>query len=164
MPYWKLYYHAVWATKDRLPMLTPEVEPVIFDFLRRKASGLGAIVFALNGTLDHVHLVAAIPPKIAVAKFIGQIKAVASTKFNKSGLRPEPFFWQDEYGVFSFDAKRLPNFVGYVERQKEHHAQAALIPALERADAEGGWPLREPSPTYTEADAGWRREMEIEYA
>ena len=107
MPYWQLFYHIVWSTKNRELLLTPDVEPVIYDFLRRKAIGLEAVVFALNGTLDHIHLVAAIPPKIAVAKFIGQIKAVASTKFNKSG-RNEVFFWQEEYGVFSFDSKRLP--------------------------------------------------------
>ena len=40
-------------------------------------------------------MVAAIPPKIAVATFIGQVKAVASTKFNKSGLCADPFFWQE---------------------------------------------------------------------
>jgi hypothetical protein len=76
-------------------------------------------------------MVVAIPPKIAVAKFIGQIKAVASTKFNKSGISEVSFFWQEEYGVFSFDGKRLPNYSAYVGRQKEHHAQGTIIPVLE---------------------------------
>ena len=134
MPYWQLFYHIVWTTKNRLPLLTPEVEPVIYGFLRSKAIGLGATLFALNGVADHVHMVAAIPPRIAVAKFIGQVKAVASTKFNKSGLSGDSFFWQEEYGVFSFDGKRLPNFIAYVERQKEHHAQKTAIPVLERSD------------------------------
>ena len=26
--------------------------------------------------------------------------------------------WQDKYGAFSFDAKRLPNYIAYAERQK----------------------------------------------
>ena len=112
MPYWQLFYHIVWSTKDRLPLLTPEVESVIYGFLRSKAVGLGATLFALNGVADHVHMVAAVPPKIAVAKFIGQVKAVASTRFNKSGQSNTPFFWQEEYGVFSFDGKRLPNYMG----------------------------------------------------
>ena len=85
------------------------MEPVIHGFLRSKAIGLGATVFALNGVEDHVHLVAAIPPQIAVAKFIGQVKAIASTRFNTAGLSDRHFFWQAEYGAFSFDGKRLPN-------------------------------------------------------
>ena len=29
MPFCKLYYHLVWATKGRLPLLSPDVEPVV---------------------------------------------------------------------------------------------------------------------------------------
>ena len=132
MPYCKLFYHMVWATKSREPLLTPEVEPLVHDFLRSKASGLGAVVYALNGIPDHVHLVVSLPPTIAVATFIGQVKAVASTKINKSHVTPQPFSWQDEYGAFSFEAQRLRHYVDYVSRQKEHHAERTLIPALER--------------------------------
>ena len=112
MPYWQLFYHIIWSTKKRLPLVTTDIELVIHSFVRDKAVSLGATVFALNGADDHVHLVAAIPPKIAVSKFIGQVKAVASTKFNKSKFsKTTPLFWQEEYGVFSFDSKRLPNFI-----------------------------------------------------
>ena len=75
MAYWQLFYHIIWSTKYREPLLTPKVESVIHDFLRSKAIGLGATVFALDGMVDHVHMVASIPPKIAVAKFVGQVKA-----------------------------------------------------------------------------------------
>ena len=160
MPYWQLFYHIVWSTKNREPLLTPEVEPIIYGFLRSKAIGLGATVFALNGIEDHVHMVASIPPKIAVSKFIGQVKAVASTKFNKSGFSDQPFFWQDEYGAFSFDGKRLPNYIAYVERQKEHHAQGTTIPILERARGRGPQIIREPAIAYAAEDVAWRSELE----
>ena len=160
MPYWQLFYHIVWSTKDRLPLLTPDVETVIFNLLRNKAIGLDAIVFALNGVVDHVHMVVAIPPKIAVAKFIGQIKAVASTKFNKSGVSEVSFFWQEEYGVFSFDGKRLPNYIAYVERQKEHHVQGTIIPILERTDDMAVRFAQEAAVPYVAEDEVWRRELE----
>ncbi len=132
MPYWQLYYHIVWGTKNRESLLTQQVEPYIHEYLRDKALNLEATVYALNGYLDHVHMVVSIPPKISVAKFIGQVKAVASVRFNQSGAQSSPFYWQEEYGVFSFDRKRLPNFIGYVERQKEHHLGGTIIPILER--------------------------------
>lgn len=132
MPYWQLFYHFVWSTKNRQPLLTLEVEPTIYALLRNKALDLEASVFALNGYLDHVHMVVSVPPKIAVSKFIGQVKAVASVRFNQSGHPSAPFYWQEEYGVFSFDRKRLPYFVTYVEQQKEHHKSRQLIPVLEK--------------------------------
>ena len=164
MPYCQLFYHIVWSTKGREPRLTAEVEPVIHGYLRSKAIGLGATVFALNGVADHVHLVVTIPPKIAVSRFIGQVKAVASTKFNKSKFKQQPFFWQEEYGAFSFDAKRLPNYIAYVERQKEHHAQGTIIRILERSDESVPKIVREPVVFYNYEDAEWRCELEALWA
>ncbi len=159
MPYWQLFYHIVWATKNRLPLITPELEPTVYDFLRTKAIGLGATVFALNGIADHVHLVASVPPKIAVAQFVGQIKAVTATKFNKSFTKSVPLYWQEQYGVFSFDSKRLPNFAAYVENQKQHHAAKTMIPILERCDDADVQLLHESSNSYgTDYDA-WLQDM-----
>ncbi len=160
MPYCQLFYHFVWSTKIRLPLLTPEVEPVIHKYLRNKSIDLEAVVFALNGTKDHVHLVVSVPPKISLSKFIGQVKGVASAKFNQEGLGQTPFFWQEEYGVFSFDAKRLPNYIAYVERQKEHHAQGTTIPVLERTTDMSVKLIRETPSIYQLEDETWRQELE----
>jgi putative transposase len=140
MPYWQLFYHAIWSTRYREPLISPEVEPVVHGLLRGKAVGLGAEVFALNGMEDHVHLVVAIPPKLAVASFIGKVKTATSTRFNKAGHLDRPFFWQEEYAILSFDAKRLPRYVAYVRNQKTHHARSEVIPLLERT----GEPRRNP--------------------
>ncbi len=160
MPYWELFYHIVWSTKNRLPLLTPDIEQAVYGFLRAKAVGLHANVFALNGVADHVHLVASIPPGIALAKFIGQVKAVAATRINKSGLSATPLYWQEEYSVFSFDRKRLPNFIAYVERQKSHHGQRTTIPVLERTESADFMLVEEPASIYAVEDDAWRREME----
>lgn len=52
MPYWRHFYHIVWGTKQRLPLITPKVEAIIFPGIVEKATGSGAIVYALNGTTD----------------------------------------------------------------------------------------------------------------
>lgn len=160
MPYWQLFYHFIWATKRREPLMTPAVAPEIYGFLRSKAIGLGATVFAVNGVADHVHMVVAIPPRLAVATFIGQVKGVASAKVNKVGLIGTPFYWQEEYGVFSFDAKRLPHFIAYVERQQQHHAEHTAINVLERTEDQEGQIIRESSLPYALDDSTWRQELE----
>ena len=132
LPYWQLFYHAVWATRTRERLLGPEVEAFAHGLIRDKAEALGAVVHALNGMEDHVHLVISIPPKIAPAFFVGQVKGASSTRLNQSRRLDRPFFWQDEYSVFSLDAKRLPYHVAYVDQQKAHHARSTVIPALEK--------------------------------
>jgi len=49
MPYCQLFYHMVWATKGRLPLITPEIEADIDKLLAAKAKELGGRVYALNG-------------------------------------------------------------------------------------------------------------------
>jgi REP element-mobilizing transposase RayT len=161
MPFWQLFYHVVWTTKNREPVIDNEVEPIIYEYLRTKAIGLGAKVFALDGWFDHVHMIAAVPPKIALSEFIGKIKGVATAKFNQSGHPKAPIYWQTEYAIFSFDKKRLPNYVQYVERQKQHHQEDTIIPILERTQGKGIKIIREPSLAYGALDdAAWRREFE----
>lgn len=161
MSYWQLFYHLVWATKNREPFLTPAVETQVYGSLTSKAVGLRGIVYALGGTVDHVHMVVSIPPTVAVARFVGQVKGVASAHLNKSGLSPVHFAWQDGYGAFSFDAKRLPNFVAYAQRQKEHHTAGTLIPLLERLTAEDVGPrlMGEAKATYAIESETWRRDL-----
>ncbi len=157
MPYTQLFYHLVWATKARQPKLTEEVEPILHSLVRNKAIALGGSVFALGGVADHVHLVASIPPAISVAKFVGQVKGASSSIFNKSGFTRARFFWQDEYGAFSFDRKRLANFVAYAENQKQHHDRQTTIPILERPAKPDE--IREPEAIYALEDEIWRQEL-----
>ena len=161
MPYYQLYYHLVWATRRREATVTAAAEPVVLDAIRWKAVELGGAVFALNGTADHVHLVAGIPPRVPVASFVSQVKAAAATKFNKRSPE-EPLHWAEEYGAMTFDGKRLPYLIAYVVMQKEHHAAGTLIPVLERTEeaAAGGGVVREPMVGYDESgEAVWWKEM-----
>ena len=160
MPYYRLFYHIVWATKKREPLLTPDIEPVIYNFLRTKAIGLGGTVYAINGEKEHVHMAASIPPRIAISTFVGQVKGATSAKFNQQYANHPMFYWQDEYSVFSFGGKQLPFVVNYIERQKEHHAKQTTIPALKRVSGEGERPLiQEPQSSYLVGLDEWHKEM-----
>ena len=161
MPYCQLYYHLVWTTRNRAPLLTPMAEPAILDFLRWRAVGLGAAVFALSGATDHVHLVAALPPRIAVAAFITQVQNSAASRFNRRSPE-EPLAWAESYGALTFDGKRLPYVIAYVERQKEHHAAGTIIPVLERTEERAAAPglVREVAVGYDErGERAWWEEM-----
>jgi len=81
-----------------------------------------------------MHLGVSIPPKIAPAKFIGDVKRNSSHYVNHV-IKPDfEFYWQDEYGALSFGEKNLSAVVRYIHNQKQHHADGTLIPAMERMD------------------------------
>lgn len=133
MSYTQLYYHLVWRVRNGEPLLTAAAEPPILDYLRWRAVGLGGAVFALEGAADHIHLVAAIPPRVSVHSFLSQVQNSAANRFNRRA--PEtPLAWAETYGALTFDGKRLPYVIAYVEAQKAHHAAGTTIPVLERVD------------------------------
>jgi putative transposase len=131
MPYWKLYYHLVWATKNRLPLIDSALEPGLYKAIAAKAKDMGGFVHAIGGIDDHVHLAVSIPPKIAPAKFIGDVKG-NSSHFVNHVIKPDfEFYWQDEYGVLSFGERNLASVVHYIHSQKQHHTDGTLITAME---------------------------------
>jgi REP element-mobilizing transposase RayT len=134
MPYWKLYYHFIWGTKNRLPLIDAEFEPELYRAIAAKVKYMDGFVHAVGGTEEHMHLAVSVPPKVAPAKFIGDVKG-NSSHFVNHVVQPDfEFYWQDEYGVLSFGEKNLYAIVKYIHHQKQHHADGTLITAMERMD------------------------------
>jgi putative transposase len=50
MPYWKLYYHFIWGTKHRLPIIDAGFETELYRVIVAKAKELGSFVHAIGGT------------------------------------------------------------------------------------------------------------------
>jgi len=134
MPYWKLYYHFVWSTKGRLPLILPAFEADLHRVIAAKIIKMGGSIQAIGGIEDHVHLAVSIPPKLALARFVGEVKGNSSHFINQV-LKPDfEFYWQDEYGVLSLGEKSLPAVVRYIHNQKQHHTNGTLIAAMEQSD------------------------------
>ena len=132
MPYWRLFYHFVWGTKNKEQLIEPEWENSFHNVIAAKASDLGAFVHAVGGMEDHIHLVVSVPPKIALSTFIGQVKGNSSHFVNHESGLDTHFSWQAEYGVVSFGGKMLDMVVRYAHDQRKHHAEETTIAMLER--------------------------------
>ena len=131
MPYWRLFYHFVWGTKNGEPLIESAWENSLHNVIAAKASELEATVYAVGGTDNHIHLVASVPPKVALSAFIGQVKGNSSHWVNHDLNPGYQFAWQSEYGVVSFGGKQLDTVVRYAKHQREHHTEGKAIPMLE---------------------------------
>lgn len=114
MPYTRLFYHLIWATKNRQPLITPVTETALFRYLEQKARELECELFATNGWEDHIHLVLEIPAKFSVAEVIQRLKGASSHEF------PD-LYWQRGYGALTISEHNLTVVIDYVRQQKERH-------------------------------------------
>jgi putative transposase len=132
MSFWRCYYHLVWTTKNREPLITASVESILFPLIRAKGLEVGGEVLAVNGVADHVHVAATIPPKMAVARWMKIVKGASSYEINsRFPNTPAPFRWQQGYGVLTFGLKNLDMVLAYITHQKDHHANGQLQRYLE---------------------------------
>jgi putative transposase len=143
MSYWRLFYHATWSTKGRLPLIEPTWEVNLHNVMAAKATALRARVYAVGGIEEHVHLVVSVPPSIALSKFVGQIKGNSSHFVNHELDLDYHFAWQGEYGIVSFGQKQLDKVVRYVKNQRQHHEDDTVIPFLEKCQEPGMKPWDE---------------------
>ena len=135
MAYWECYYHIVWATKQRTALIDAQIEPLIYAKLREKSLYCEAPVLGIGGIENHIHVAVCIPPKMAVAEWVRNVKGYITREVN--GLFPDReqlFHWQSSYGVLTFGQKQTEYVLNYIDRQKQHHAENHLQARLERTD------------------------------
>jgi putative transposase len=136
MTYWRLFYHVVWATHDREPLIHPGLSQDLWRVIVGKATEQGALVYAVGGIEDHVHVVASVPPRLALSDFVAQLKGNSSHFVNHVMPLEQPFAWRTEYGIVSFDGKQLDRVVTYISNQPQHHLNGTTIPIFENVAAE----------------------------
>ena len=159
MSFWRTYFHLVWSTKNREPIINEQVERVLFSYLNSKAAEIGVQVYAINGWTDHIHMVVSIPPKLALAYVVKRLKGSRSHYLNTLELLSEPFVWQRGYGVFTLGESQLALAISYVDNQKEHHRRQTTNAWLERtAEAD------EPPPDSKQVDVQMLKEGSAGYA
>jgi REP element-mobilizing transposase RayT len=125
-PYTQLYLHLVWATWDRLPLITEEIEPRLYAAIAAKCRELKCVPLAIGGTEDHVHLLVRLHTTVAVARLAQGVKGSSSHLVTHEIMPGEFFKWQGAYGAFTLRKEDVPAVEKYIERQKEHHAAGDL--------------------------------------
>jgi REP element-mobilizing transposase RayT len=126
-----LFVHFVWATWDRMPLLTGETERRIYHSIQATCVELSAEAIALGGVEDHVHLLVRLPVTLAPALSVKQVKG-SSAHLATHMIAPDRFFkWQGSYAAFSISSNDLDRLCAYIAHQKEHHRRGTLIPEWE---------------------------------
>jgi len=134
MAFWKCYYHIVWATKYRVPMIKMAYKSIIYAELHRIAREKEIQIHAVNAVSDHLHIAVSIPPKMAVTDAISHFKGATSRIISREFDPDEPLSWQKSYGVLTFGQKVLPFVLEYIQNQEQHHSENTTQEYLERID------------------------------
>jgi putative transposase len=117
-------FHLVWIPKDRKRVLKGDLK----DFLAKRLNAIEEFhpeveVEQVSIQVDHVHLVAVIPPKYAVSAIVGKIKANTSREIRQRFPSVKTVYWRNEFwsvGFFSstvgIDEAVIKRYVEFQEK------------------------------------------------
>jgi putative transposase len=126
MSYTRIWFHVVWTTKRRRPLLSPSLRPKIFTHIRDHAHEKGIHLDVINGYCEHVHCLVALQPDQTISDVVQILKGESSFWINRNKLMSMMFAWQDKYFAVSVGESYVERVRSYIRNQEEHHRKKSF--------------------------------------
>jgi REP element-mobilizing transposase RayT len=134
--YTNLLYHIVFSTKDRIPLITGNLQEELYNYIGGIIRAEGGVQLEIGGMNDHVHILGKFKPAISVSEMLNKIKSNSSKWANDHKMKLRKFGWQEGYAAFSVSESQVPLVREYIRNQDEHHRkqtyQEEFLALLER--------------------------------
>ena len=117
----KVYLHIIFSTKDRLPLITSQIESELYKYMSGILRNLDCLAIKIGGTSDHLHILNSLSRTITQSSMLGILKKDSSKWLKTKGVGFRNFHWQNGYGIFSISESKLNSTKKYIENQPEHH-------------------------------------------
>jgi REP element-mobilizing transposase RayT len=119
--YTQNFYHAVFSTKHRRELISPELESRLYPFLGGIIRDLRCTPIIINGMPDHVHVLTRYRNDLSHSDLLRNIKSRSSAWIHETFPDLRHFAWQDGYGGFTVSKSVAAEVEAYIREQKEHH-------------------------------------------
>jgi REP element-mobilizing transposase RayT len=126
MSYVSSYFHCVFSTRERRPLIIPALSQRLWPFLGGIARQNKMKAIAIGGVQDHVHILLSLPSTMPVAKAMQLIKGGSSKWIHETFPKQQPFGWQEKYGAFSVSFSQLDKITQYITDQEGHHGKMSF--------------------------------------
>ena len=132
---WHCQYHIVWVPKYRYRVLDGKIASEVENCIRAFSEQKECEIVELNVQIDHVHLLAMVPPKISISDYVGMIKGRTAIRvFNRfKKLKSKPYwgnsFWSRGYCVdtVGLDSDMIRKYVKHQQQKEERSEQKGLF-------------------------------------
>ena len=118
--------HVIFGTKDRQPMITPDIRARLFAYMAGIAQELGATALIVNGADDHAHGLFGLPTTVSIADLLRVLKTNSSRWVHEQFPSHRNFAWQFGYGAFSVSQSNVDDVRAYIANQEEHHRHVSF--------------------------------------
>ena len=124
---WHCQYHLIFVPKYRFKILEGKIAIKVENCIRAFSEQKGVKIIELNVHIDHVHLLAMIPPKIRVSDYVGIIKGRTAIRiFNQFKDLKEKKYWGNHFWTRGYcvdtvglDEEMIRKYIKYQDDKDE---------------------------------------------
>ena len=113
--YNKIWIHAIWSTKGRIPLISSSIEQKVYPFISEQLREKGCPARLINGMPDHIHCIFLLNSQKSISELIKQIKGSSSHWINQNNLISEKFAWQTGYASYSVSESVVEKVYQYIK-------------------------------------------------
>ena len=119
----RLYYHVIWATRGRLPLLNVELAAFLCRYLRNIARQERAHVLEIGMVTTHLHLLVRTDPQTNLSRLVQRFKGGSAHQANveRLGHGVEGLRWAKGYTLETVSPRVLDAVRQYLRTQHERH-------------------------------------------
>ena len=117
----QLNYHIVFGTKYRRGTITDDVRERLYEYVGGTIRAIKGHLAEIGGVADHVHMLARLPPTLALSDVVRDMKANSSKWLSETSPAHRSFEWQKGYSAFTVSYSQIDVVRQYIQSQQEHH-------------------------------------------
>jgi len=131
----RAYYHIVWTTRNRLPLIDAARAAFLTEFLPRLAGHERAQVLHIGMVSTHVHILLRAHPTCSVPRLVMRWKSLSAllTRRQQIGDDERALRWAGGYSVTTVSPGHLELVRRYLDDQPNHHPHEAIAPDTDPA-------------------------------
>lgn len=124
----RLYYHLVWTTRDRAPLIDAGLAAFLVGFLRATATRERAELLEIGIVSTHVHVLLSAHQTTNLSRLVQLLKGASSNIARKEGHSNtgKDLRWAPGYRLDSVSARQVEAVRAYVRNQFRRHPEYAI--------------------------------------
>jgi REP element-mobilizing transposase RayT len=134
----QILYHIVFRTREGRAVLPLEASEGLYAYIWGIIKNKNGKLFRINGMEDHLHILSDLPPSIALADFVREIKTYSSHWLKGNPDFPAFDGWADGYAALTYAWRDKEMIANYIKNQREHHKQTDFVSEYRRLLEEQG--------------------------
>ena len=119
--YRQILYHIVFCTYKRRNTLPEAYHEELYKYIWGIVKKRKGMLYRINGTGNHIHILSDLNPNVRLADFIKEIKTASNLWMKGKGNYPKFESWAEGYCGLTYSFNDKERIVNYIKNQKEHH-------------------------------------------